>query len=187
MRNVYFFAFAALVLTGAGAWAADQKVAIRFQARVGDEKLACGQTYSGIGTTASKISPRDFRFYVHDVALIDQSGKSVPVQLEQDGKWQLDDVALLDFENGTAGYVNGTPDLNDRVGRTIKAGPNAGVGSENPNKSEFVKRFDLSSQDKAEILAFLRSLTDRTVLADRTLSDPFTPASQLAPKENRSQ
>ncbi|HXJ90147.1 MAG TPA: MbnP family protein, partial [Candidatus Binatia bacterium] len=79
MRNVYLFAFAALVLTGAGAWAADQKVAIRFQARVGDEKLACGQTYSGIGTTASKISPRDFRFYVHDVALIDQSGKSVPV------------------------------------------------------------------------------------------------------------
>ena len=72
-------------------------------------------------------------------------------------------------------------------GRTIKAGPNAGAGSENPNKSEFVKPFDLSSRDKADILAFLRSLTDRTVLADRTLSNPFTPASQPAPKENRSQ
>jgi len=72
-------------------------------------------------------------------------------------------------------------------GRTIKAGPNAGAGSENPNKSEFVKPFDLSSRDKADILAFLTSLTDRTVLADRSLSDPFTPASQTAPKENRSQ
>jgi len=50
-----------------------------------------------------------------------------------------------------------------------------------------VKPFDLSSRDKADILAFLRSLTDRTVLADRSLSDPFTPASQTAPKENRSQ
>jgi len=72
-------------------------------------------------------------------------------------------------------------------GRTIKAGPNSGVGSENPNQSEFVKPFDPSSRDKADILAFLGSLTDRTVLADRSLSNPFTPASQPAPKENRSQ
>ena len=116
-QNAFFFAFTTLLLTGAGARAADQKVAIRFLAQVGTEKLVCGQTYSGIGTTGSKISPHDFRFYIHNVALIDESGKSVPVQLEQDGKWQLDDVALLDFENGTAGCVNGTPDMNDQVDR----------------------------------------------------------------------
>ena len=72
-------------MMGSSAWAADQKVAIRFQAMVGSEGFACGQTYSGIGTTASKLSPRDFRFYVHDVALIDDTGKAVPVQLDQDG------------------------------------------------------------------------------------------------------
>jgi len=108
-QNAFFFAFTALLLTGTGVRAADQKVAIRFQAQVGTEKLVCGQTYGGIGTTGSKITPHDFRFYIHDVALIDQSGKSVPVQLEQDGKWQLDDVALLDFENGTAGCVIASP------------------------------------------------------------------------------
>lgn len=34
----------ALLLTGSGVWAADQQVAVRFQAMVGDEKLACGRT-----------------------------------------------------------------------------------------------------------------------------------------------
>jgi len=126
-QNAFFFAFTALLLTGVGARAADQKVAIRFLAQVGTEKLVCGQTYSGIGTTGSKISPHDFRFYVHDLALIDQSGKSVPVQLEQDGKWQLDDVALLDFENGAAGCVNGTPDLNDQVIGLVPAGRYTGL------------------------------------------------------------
>ena len=89
--------FVAILNPWTGAWAADQKVAVHFRAMVGAEKLVCGQTYSGVGTTGSKLSPRDFRFYVHDVTLIDESGKPVPLQLDQDGKWQLDDVALLDF------------------------------------------------------------------------------------------
>jgi uncharacterized repeat protein (TIGR04052 family) len=121
------YTFAALLLTGAGARAADQKVAIRFRAQVGNQKLACGNTYAGIGITASTISPRDFRFYIHDVMLIDPSGKSVPVELDQDGKWQLDDVALLDFEDGTAGCVNGTPDMNDQVTGVVPAGHYTGL------------------------------------------------------------
>ena len=117
----------ALVFTMSGAWAADQRVAVRFQAMVGSEKFACGRTYSGIGTTGSTLSPHDFRFYVHNVALIDDSGKSVPLELEQDGKWQLDDVALLDFENATGGCVNGTPDTNDQVAGTVPQGHYTGV------------------------------------------------------------
>ena len=127
MRTESFsFLLAGLLITGS-AWAADQKVAIRFQAMVGSEKFACGQTYSGIGTTASKLSPRDFRFYVHNVVLIDDAGKSVPIQLDQDGKWQLDDTALLDFENATGGCVNGTPDVNNRVTGKAPGGHYTGV------------------------------------------------------------
>jgi hypothetical protein len=82
-------------------FAEDQTVTIRFQAMVGLEKFACGKTYEGIGTTRSRIMPRDFRLYVHNMRLIGDAGNSVPVELEQDGRWQLDDVALLDFEDGT--------------------------------------------------------------------------------------
>ncbi|HUN81744.1 MAG TPA: di-heme enzyme [Phycisphaerae bacterium] len=60
-------------------------------------------------------------------------------------------------------------------GRTILTGPNAGVGSENPNRSEFIKAFDLNRQEKADLIAFLRTLTDTNLLTDARLSDPFQP------------
>lgn len=104
-----------------------QSVSIHFQAMVGDKKLVCGETYDGIGITRSRITPRDFRFYVHNLRLIDANGKPVPVELDQDGKWQLDDVALLDFENATAGCVNGTPEMHDRVSGRVPAGHYAGL------------------------------------------------------------
>lgn len=59
-------------------------------------------------------------------------------------------------------------------GRTLTSGPNAGVGAENSNKSEFVKRFALSAREKADLLAFLRSLTDEKLLTDPRLGDPWT-------------
>jgi len=58
-------------------------------------------------------------------------------------------------------------------GRTISGGPHAGVGAENPYKSGFVKGFQLSKQEKADLLAFLNSLTDTAFLSDPALSNPF--------------
>ena len=63
-------------------------------------------------------------------------------------------------------------------GRTIKTGPNAGVGAANLSKSEFVKGFELSAQEKEDVLAFLKSLTDRSLLTDPALSDPFGPTTR---------
>jgi len=60
-------------------------------------------------------------------------------------------------------------------GRTLKAGPNAGVGADNPNKSEFVKQFELTAQEKADLTAFLRSLTDESFLTNPQLSNPWQP------------
>jgi len=60
-------------------------------------------------------------------------------------------------------------------GRTISSGPHAGAGSDNPNKSEFIKSFELSAAEKADLLAFLHSLTDQRVLADPSLADPWVP------------
>ena len=60
-------------------------------------------------------------------------------------------------------------------GRTILTGPNAGVGSENPNRSEFIKAFDLTRQEKADLIAFLQALTDTNLLTDAKFSNPFHP------------
>ncbi len=112
------------LFTIAASWnlAAQQSVTIRFQAMVGEEELACGKSYKGVGVTKSTITPRDFRFYVHNLRLTDSTGKETPVDLTQDGKWQLDNVALLDFENATGSCSNGTPEMNKAVVGTVPAG-----------------------------------------------------------------
>lgn len=120
--------FALLVaLVAAGMAEAQQPVTVRFSAVVGHESLACGRSYTGVGTTKSTISPRDFRFYVHNLRLVNEAGEEVPVQLKQDEKWQLDNVALLDFEDGKGGCSNGTPDMNAEVVGTVAPGEYKGL------------------------------------------------------------
>jgi cytochrome c peroxidase len=58
-------------------------------------------------------------------------------------------------------------------GRTIESGPNAGAGSGSPLKDGFVRPFQLSQQEKADLIAFLESLTDDVFINDPTLADPF--------------
>ncbi|GAB4207168.1 MAG: di-heme enzyme [Sandaracinaceae bacterium] len=58
-------------------------------------------------------------------------------------------------------------------GRTIEDGPHAGVGSESPLKSIFLHGFALSSEERADVLAFLASLTDETFVRDPRFSDPW--------------
>ena len=116
-----------MAIVGVAGLMAQQAVSISFQAVAGEAELACGKSYTGIGTTKSTITPRDFRFYVHNVRLIDAAGKEVAVELKQDEKWQLDNVALLDFENATGSCANGTPERNTAVVGTVAAGVR-GVG-----------------------------------------------------------
>ena len=59
-------------------------------------------------------------------------------------------------------------------GRNIQAGPYAGDGAGNPNKSEFVKSFSLSPQEKEDLIAFLLSLTDEELLSNPKLSNPWS-------------
>jgi cytochrome c peroxidase len=58
-------------------------------------------------------------------------------------------------------------------GRTIASGPHKGVGAENPYKSEFLKPMELTPQEKRDLVAFLRSLTDSTFLRDPRFSNPW--------------
>jgi cytochrome c peroxidase len=58
-------------------------------------------------------------------------------------------------------------------GRTIAAGDYAGVGRTNPLKSSFIAGFDLTEAERQDLLAFLRSLTDRSFMQNPAFSDPF--------------
>jgi cytochrome c peroxidase len=63
-------------------------------------------------------------------------------------------------------------------GRTIRSGPFAGVGSQNPYKSAFVKGFVLTPQKRRDLINFLRSLTDDKFLNDSRFQNPW-PSPQL--------
>ena len=99
-----------------------QEVTINFAGSVGDREFACGESYEGVGAAESTITPTDFRFYVSNLAMVDESGNEVPIELEQDGKWQHENVALLDFEDGSGACDNGTPETRTTVVGTVPAG-----------------------------------------------------------------
>lgn len=60
----------------------------------------------------------------------------------------------------------------ERGGRLIEQGKYAGDGRLSPYKSEFVRGFDLSDEQRDELVAFLEALTDANVLADARFSNP---------------
>jgi len=49
----------------------------------------------------------------------------------------------------------------------------SGDGRDNPNKSAFITGFALSEQEREDVLAFLRALTDEEFLTNPAYSDPF--------------
>lgn len=68
-----------------------------------------------------------------------------------------------------------------RGGRLIRTGPNAGDGAASPLKNGFVKGFELSASERADMLAFLNSLTDSTFLTDPRLANPWPGGRSPAP------
>ncbi len=58
-------------------------------------------------------------------------------------------------------------------GRHLTSGPYAGDGRQHPNKSDLISRIDLSAQDKADLVAFLKTLTDHDFLTNPKFANPF--------------
>ncbi len=93
-----------------------QPITINFAMKVGDQDAACGKSYGELGTSGSPVEINDMRFYVSNVRLVNGKGEETPVTLDQDGLWQVEGVALLDFEDASAGCADsGTPEINTSI------------------------------------------------------------------------
>lgn len=104
------------------------RVALTFLAELAGEPFACGRTFAGIGTSGATIEPGDLRFYVSELRLVRADGSEAPVALDQDGVWQLDDLALLDFEDATGRCsLAGSRETNTSVRGTAPPGDYTGV------------------------------------------------------------
>jgi cytochrome c peroxidase len=77
----------------------------------------------------------------------------------------MHDGSIATLEEVVAFYAAG--------GRQITSGPLAGDGRLNPFKSPLIDNIDLTAQEQADLVAFLRTFTDRGFLTDPKLSNPF--------------
>lgn len=77
----------------------------------------------------------------------------------------MHDGSIATLEEVVAFYAAG--------GRNITEGPLAGDGRANPFKDPLIAAINLTPQEQQDIVAFLRTLTDRRFLTDPRLSDPF--------------
>ncbi len=106
---------------------ANGETQIHFVGQVNGQPFECGKSYMNVGTSKSMITPSDFRMFISDVRLIDAKGDAIPLRLTQDKTWQVDDVALIDFENGTSHCRNGTGPMNQSVRGTAPHGNYKGI------------------------------------------------------------
>ncbi len=107
----------ALVMVGSGCDEAEEPTTHRvaFDIQLDGRPFRCGETFEGVGLSASTVEPLDARFYIHDVALKTAAGEEVPLELEQDQAWQRGAVALLDFADDTGRCQTGSPQTRTEV------------------------------------------------------------------------
>jgi cytochrome c peroxidase len=77
------------------------------------------------------------------------------------------------MHDGSIATLSEAVDHYARGGRVIAAGPLAGDGRANPYKDPLITPLDLSAQERADIVAFLMTLSDRDFSKDPRFADPF--------------
>ena len=85
---------------------AEKRIPVRFEfsAIWAGEPIACGNDTRFL---------TDLRFIVSNIVLIDSNGVEHAVQLKPDGRWQQENLALIDLENGQGSCRNGTIEMNN--------------------------------------------------------------------------
>ena len=111
---------------------------------------------------------------------LDNGIRSLTEKLTDDGKFKipsLRNVALTApyLHDGSTNTLNEIIDQYARGGRLITTGPNAGDGSLNKCKDNRIKGFMLSPKEKQDLINFLFSLTDSSVLTNPDFQNPFNP------------
>lgn len=77
------------------------------------------------------------------------------------------------MHDGSIATLEGVLDFYAAGGRHLTSGPFAGDGRLNPNKSDLITLINLDAQERADIVAFLKTLTDHDFINNPQFADPF--------------
>lgn len=78
------------------------------------------------------------------------------------------------MHDGSIASLSEVIDFYAAGGRNIESGALAGDGRVNPFKSDFVNGFEMTAEEKQDLMNFLFSLTDNEFITDPRFSNPFT-------------
>lgn len=173
----------------------DDQSAISESARRGmrlffSEELNCGACHQGQNIAGGQFEqdrpqePTEFhntglynvggrnRYPAADPGLRSESG-----QFEDDGRFRapsLRNIAVTApyMHDGSIATLSDVIDHYAAGGRSIGHGQNAGSGNANSRKSQLLTGFELSAMEKNDLLQFLDSLTDHSVLHEKRFSKP---------------
>lgn len=167
----------------AGDFAALDESAERGMELFFSERLECFHCHGGFNFTDSTT---------HENANVDRVGyhNNGLYNLDGEGAYPPDNTGLFDMTGNrrdmgrfkaptlrnialTAPYMHdGSLPTLDAVVDHYAAGGSAD-GRFSPFKSEFIRGFELGEQERADLIAFLESLTDERVVSEERWSDPF--------------
>lgn len=165
--------------------------AIRGEALFFSEKLECHHCHNGLNLADTVLHERNKAGEVafHNTGLYNIDGKGaypaknigiaeVTGRPEDMGRFRapsLRNVAVTApyMHDGSVATLDAVIDHYAAGGRTIATGPNAGIGRTNPFKSSFVPGFTITPEERADLIAFLQSLTDTGFLSDPRYANPW--------------
>lgn len=154
------------------------------------ERLECFHCHGGLHFTDSVTHQRmafvETAFHNTGLYNLDEQGRypafntglhEITLEVDDMGKFRtptLRNIAVTApyMHDGSIATLSEVIDHYAEGGRTIKSGPKAGIGRNNPHKSEFVIGFSISKEEKLDLIAFLESLTDESFLTNPAFSDP---------------
>jgi cytochrome c peroxidase len=155
------------------------------------QHISCFRCHGGFNFTDSTISERnpDRQMEFHNTGLYNLSGQySYPTpnvgiyeytkQAADIGKFKaptLRNIALTApyMHDGSIPNLDGVLDHYSAGGRSIASGPHTGNGHNNPNKDPLIGGFPLSTQDRQDMIEFLKTLTDEALIHDPRFANPW--------------
>ncbi len=157
------------------------------------ERLECYHCHSGsdfTDATVTSTSPRRGTLYMNnglynvaDAGLYPPNAPGLRAftnEQRDDGKFRVPTLRNISvtapyMHDGSVATLSEVIDMYSAGGRHVTQGRLAGDGRANPNKSGFVRGFSLTTAEKADLLAFLESLTDETFLNEAAFAKPRAP------------
>jgi cytochrome c peroxidase len=132
-----------------------------------------GNAPAGFHNTALYNMPGTFPYPWPNLGIYQQTRKPADV-----GKFKtpsLRNVALTApyMHDGSVASLEEVLDHYAAGGRTIASGPYAGRGHDNPHRDARMTGILLTPQNRQDLLAFLRSLTDTELTRDQRFSNPW--------------